>query len=189
MFDLLNLQKSHPVGIDGKNHIIAMPPLKFLPINEFGKSQKSIDTNKTRSLMGSMKAKQLKIMGNEAFQQRKYFEAEKLYSKAIELDVGSRPLWTNRAACRNTMKKYDGAISDCDQALSIDPNCTRSTIEKGNALLGLSRFDEAKEVYETLRTLGEDSSADSHLKKLRDAQARILYLKILNFVPKLEGEK
>ena len=158
-----------------------MPPLKFLPINEFGKSQKSIDTNKTRSLMGSMKAKQLKIMGNEAFQQRKYFEAEKLYSKAIELDVGSRPLWTNRAACRNTMKKYDGAISDCDQALSIDPKCTRSMIEKGNALLGLRRFDEANQVYESLRALGEDSSADLHLKKLRDAQDRILYFKILVF--------
>ena len=46
--------KSHPVGIDGQNHIIAIPPLKFLPIKEFEKRQKSIDPTTTLSLMNSM---------------------------------------------------------------------------------------------------------------------------------------
>ena len=67
-------------------------------------------------------------------------------------------------------EKYEEAISDCDNALSIDSKCTRSIIQKGNALLSLSRFDEAKECYESLRTLGESTSADTHLKKLHDIQ-------------------
>ena len=117
-------------------------------------------------------AKEAKEKGNAAFQKKKYAEAEKLYSEAIELNIGSRPLWTNRAACRNTMKKYEEAISDCDTALSIDRKCTRSIIQKGKAHLGLSQFDEAKECYESLRSLGESSSAAFHLKKLHDIQVR-----------------
>ena len=89
------------------------------------------------------RAKELKEKGNYAFKKKNFEMAESLYSQAIQLNIGSRPLWTNRAACRNTMKKFKEAISDCDTALSIDPKCTRSTIEKGNALLGLGRFNEA----------------------------------------------
>ena len=68
------------------------------------------------------------------------------------------------------MKKYQEAMSDCDSALSIDPKCTQSITQKGNALLGLERFDEAKESYESLRTLGENESADNLLKILHDVQ-------------------
>ena len=117
-----NLQ-SHPVGVDGQNHIIAIPPLKFLPIKEFEKQQKSIDPSTTLALMNSMqkftevfekkvKANELKQKGNTAFHKKKYLDAERLYSQAIELNIGSRPLWTNRAACRNTMEKFKEAISD-----------------------------------------------------------------------------
>ena len=101
---------------------------------------------------------------------KKFEEAEKCYSEAIQLNIGYRPFWTNRAKCRNVMKKYQEAISDCDSALSIDPKCTKSITEKGNALLGLERFDEAKECYESLRSLGEDAFVENLLKKLRDIQ-------------------
>ena len=80
MFIGFKHQKSHPVGIDGKNHIIVMPPFKFLPITEFQKRQKSIGLDNTRALMDSMekmqsevmgkkkKTRQLMEMGNEAIQ-------------------------------------------------------------------------------------------------------------------------
>ena len=68
------------------------------------------------------------------------------------------------------MKKYQEAISDCDSALSIDPKCTKSITQKGNALLGLERFDEVKECCESLRSLGENEYADYLLKKLHDVQ-------------------
>ena len=41
--------------------------------------------------------------------------------------------------------------------------------QKGNAL-GLGRIDEARECYESLRSLGEDTSGDSLVKKLHDIQ-------------------
>ena len=81
-----------------------------------------------------------------------------------------RPLWTNRAICRNKMGKYKDALADCISALSIDPKCTESIIQKGNALMGLGQFDEAKECFESLRSLGKNLSADSYLEKLHEAQ-------------------
>ena len=145
---------------------------------------KSLAQNTTQALMDSIskfesdvivkktKSKELNKMGNKSFLKKKYLDAEKFYSQAIELNPGSRPIRTNRAECRIVMKKYEEAISDCNTALSIDPKCTRSIIQKGNALLHLQRFDEAKECYELLSSLGKDSS--SYLKKLHDAQDRIL---------------
>ena len=36
--------------------------------------------------------------------------------------------------------------------------------------MGLGQFDEAKKCYESLRTFGENSTADSYLKQLATAQ-------------------
>lgn len=179
-----------------------MTPFQFLPIEEFEKQQKSMNTETGLALQDSMmkkktniikkrrKAKELKEKGNVEFEQKRYTEAEKCYTEAIDLNTGSRPLWTNRAACRYTMGKYEEAISDCDTALSIDPKCIRSIIQKGNALLRLSRFDEARECYESLCSFGECSSADLHLKKLNDIQDRdslfgIIYTRLIRLCLKL----
>ena len=40
--------------------------------------------------------------------------------------------------------------------------------------MGLDQFDEARECYESLRTLGKNSTADQYLKELSDAQERDL---------------
>ena len=72
------------------------------------------------------KALDLKDKGNDAFKRKKYEFAEKLYSEALQLNLDSRPLWTNRAICRNTMKKHEDALADCLSAISIDPKCTKA---------------------------------------------------------------
>ena len=117
--------------------------------------------------------KELKEKGNAAFQKKKFDEAEKCYSEAIHLNMNSRQLWTNRAICRNAMKKHEEAISDCNSALSINSKCTKSISQKGNALLALGLFDEAKVCYESLRPLGEGALADKYLRKLHNTQERV----------------
>ena len=204
-----NSFRSHPVGLDGQNHIVAVTPLKFLPAKEFKKRQKSINSKlaltssmlkikddiiekKKRAKAGfqigvkfwNIKSqnewkclkilfKELKEKGNVAFQKKKFDEAETCYSNAIQLNMGSRVLWTNRAKCRNTIKKHEGAISDCDSALSINPKCTSSIEQKGKALMWLGRFDEAITCFESLRLLGENTLADTCLTKLNDIQERV----------------
>ena len=155
--------------------------MKFLPAKDFEKRQNSKNQAQKLALRDSMariipktiekktKAKELKEKGNAAFQKKNFKEAEKYYSEAIQLNIGSRPLWTNRAICRNRMEDFEDALLDCDTALKIDPKCTKSITQKGNALFGLRRFDEARECYELLHTLGESSLADSYLKKIPHA--------------------
>jgi len=124
--------------LNGQNHIVAVTPMKFLPIEEFKKRQKSIDPSQTLALKSSMtttiskvlenkkKAKILKELGNTAMANKEYDDAEKWYSQAIDKNPGLKTLWTNRAICRNTLKKYKEAIADCDSALSIDSNFTEA---------------------------------------------------------------
>ena len=131
---LLNPPKSHPVGFNGQNHIIVKTPLEFLPVKEFEKRQKSIET-KTLCLMDSKainkilkdkkRAKDLKERGKEFFKLKNFAKAANCYSAAILLNTGDKQLWTNRAICRNRMKKYEEAISDCESALSIDSKCIK----------------------------------------------------------------
>ena len=50
--------------------------------------------------------------------------------------------------------------------------------QKGNALMGLGQFDDAKKCYESLRTFGKKSTADCYLKNLGEAQERDKYCTI-----------
>ena len=56
--------------------------------------------------------------------------------------------------------------------LGVRLSLYKSITQKGNALLGLSRFDEAKACYESLRYLNERQLAESLLKKLHDTKGR-----------------
>ena len=72
------------------------------------------------------KALKLKEKGNDAFKKKKYEVAEKFYTEALQLNPDSRPIWKNRAICRNTMKKHEDALADCMSALSIDSKCKKA---------------------------------------------------------------
>ena len=167
--------------MNGQNHIIACTPLKFLPVEEFEKRRKSIQTKslaltdiiqrKKRSDEKKAEAKTLEDQGNQFFKKKRYIEAEQCYSRALELHPGCRMLWTNRAICRNNMRKFDEAISDCDFALMLDPKYSKSIIEKGKAYLNSGNYDQAKSCFESLRELGQEFLANTHLKKL-DSQLK-----------------
>ena len=77
-------------------------------------------------LKNKKRAKDLKERGKELFKMNNFAKAVTCYSSAILLNTGDKQLWTNRAICRNRMKKYEEAISDCESALSIDPKCIKS---------------------------------------------------------------
>ena len=71
------------------------------------------------------------------------------------------------------MGKYEKAISDCESALSINPKCSKTIEQKGNVLMRLGRFEEARTSFESLRPLGESALADTCLKKLDDIQEKV----------------
>ena len=64
-------------------------------------------------------------MGDNVFKLERYDVAERFYSEALKLNLDSGPVWTNRAICRNAMKKHADSLTDCLSALSIDPKNTK----------------------------------------------------------------
>ena len=80
--------QSHPVGMNGQNHITAITPLQFFPAKMFQKRQKSITSNRKMAIMSAMmnaqsniidkkiEAKKLKEKGNLAFKRKRFDEAE-----------------------------------------------------------------------------------------------------------------
>ena len=74
----------------------------------------------------------------------------------------------SRQALKNACERHRLTQSIVRKVESL----VKSITQKGNAHLGLGQFDEAKECYESLRPLGENSIADHYLKKLHEAQER-----------------
>ena len=81
----------------------------------------------------------LQELGNSIFKGEDYGNAEKFYCRGLEMNLDSRPLWTNRANCRNKLGKYKDALQDSIAALSIDPKCTKPGF-LGNFWSGRERY-------------------------------------------------
>lgn len=95
-----------------------------------------------------------KESGNVHFKAKRYDEAVKHYSEAIELcPKGSKEaavFYSNRAACWLKLEKYSNALSDADSALSISPNDVKALYRRALAheALGnsVSAFRDIKQV-------------------------------------------
>ena len=87
-------------------------------------------------------SKQLIKAAHNSLQRNDPYGAESFFSEAIGIEeiltgqptLGvSTTLWTDRAICRNALKKYEQALSDCDLALDCNPKCTKTIIVKGQS--------------------------------------------------------
>lgn len=89
----------------------------------------------------------------EAFdKQGKYDEAIKAYDKAIEVDTkGTMEIMAhcNRAGILLKLSKFNESIEECDKCHELQPYMP-IFIQKGNALVGLGRYDEAIQCYDKI---------------------------------------
>ncbi|CAF1148590.1 unnamed protein product [Adineta steineri] len=93
-------------------------------------------------------AEELKLKANEAFQANKNDEAIDLYSQAIALDEKNHVLFSNRSAAYTKLGKYEDALKDAEECITLKPDFTKGYSRKGAALSFLKRYDEAINVYE-----------------------------------------
>jgi len=99
---------------------------------------------------------ELKRRGNAAFKAQSFFEADTLYSKAIEHDSSNdATLYGNRCAARIGMKKFAEALADADEAVKL--GWTKGHFRRGQALAGLNRWREAQMAFETCALLDENN--------------------------------
>jgi len=121
----------------------------------------------------------LKDEGNKFFSHRKYEQALKSYSRAIQKAPTNDVLFTNRALCRIKMKKFDEAAGDAREAVQHCPNSVKGHYLLGQALLHLERFDDALASLQTAqryateqrKNFGEEIAQSIRLAKKRRWEA------------------
>jgi len=79
-------------------------------------------------------------------------EAEPALARSAEIETGSVRTWINLARVRMSRDDSQGALEAADAALALDPASVDGLHQRGRALAGLGRIDEALEVLNTAHT-------------------------------------
>lgn len=133
--------------------------------------------------------------GNAAFKAKDYKKAVDLYTEAVQLDARNKDMNSkilqNRAQAHISLKDYDNAINDCNEALGLDPSYAKAQKIRAKAHGAAGNWEEALRDYKavaesnpTEKGIQEDiRKAELELKKAQ----RKDYYKILE-VPKDASE-
>ncbi|KAJ1667935.1 TOM (translocase of outer membrane) complex component [Coemansia sp. RSA 1813] len=122
-------------------------------------------------------AQTLKSRGNKFFQAKRYSKAIELYTQALRFDQDP-VFYSNRAACYAASNEHEKVISDCTNALNLEPQYVKALMRRAQAYESTDRFRDSLYDFTTACIL-EDfknnlaaSSAERVLKKLAEAEAR-----------------
>lgn len=117
-------------------------------------------------------ATKYKDQGNKEFKAGNYMAAIDHYTKAIS-HRKDKTFFTNRAVCFFNLQKFSKCISDCNEAIKVDPTFPKAYWRKAEALLVTGKL---KEAVETLNTAIEKKADDETIRnKLNDAKVQLSY--------------
>jgi len=144
------------------------------------------------------KAKSLestKDEGNKAFRSGNYQQALELYSKALQIDPFNKStnskLYCNRATVNFKLKNYDDSISDCNNAIELDPTYLKAYLRRAKSYMDAEKYEEAVRDYEKITKMDHNHE---YRRLLKDAKLELKkskrkdYYKILG-VPKTANEQ
>ncbi|CAD5220183.1 unnamed protein product [Bursaphelenchus xylophilus] len=91
----------------------------------------------------SKEAEALRLEGNEHFKHKRFNNAVKSYSKALEFEV-TPVILGNRAQAYLKMESYEKALADTTEALKLDPKHEKSLYRRALAAEKLKLFGRAR---------------------------------------------
>ena len=89
-----------------------------------------------------------KKVGNGFYAKKEYEKAIEQYTKAIGLWDKDHSYFSNRSACYAEIGKYEEALDDGKQCVSLKPDWAKGYGRVGLALFKLGKVDEAKKAYQ-----------------------------------------
>ena len=95
----------------------------------------------------------LKQKGNEAFAKGSFEDAIQVFTSSLDYDATQHIIWSNRSAAHASMKNYEMALKDADEAVRLVPNWPKGHTRRGAALMGMTLFEEARKAFEHALTL------------------------------------
>lgn len=119
-------------------------------------------------------ADKLKAEGNTAFTNKEFEKAVDLFTQAIAAsETPNHVLYSNRSGSYASLRKFDEALKDAEQCISINPSWAKGYGRKGAAYHGLGDLVSAKDAYEeALKLDSNNAQAQSGLKSVEDAISR-----------------
>ncbi|CAL9114918.1 unnamed protein product [Musa textilis] len=129
-----------------------------------------------RALSKRLEPEELKEMGNEEYKKGRYAEAVALYDRAILIDPDKASYWSNKAAALMAMGHLLEAVSDCREAVRIDPSYARAHRRLATLYLRLGEAEKAIHHFKLARneTTSEDIAQvhrlQAHLSKCNEAR-------------------
>lgn len=118
----------------------------------------------------------LKAKADNAFRNKQYPVAYKLYTDAIEKVSGNklvlRILFCNRAAASKEMSNFRDSIEDCTRAVENDPQFAKAFIRRGRCYMAMNNLTAA--VADYTMAVKYDSLNDTYQNELQDAKRLLL---------------
>ncbi|KAI1170723.1 hypothetical protein F4777DRAFT_101130 [Nemania sp. FL0916] len=116
------------------------------------------------------KLDRMKEEGNADYKAGRWQAAFDKYTSALEVDPMNRgtnsKLLQNRALCRLKLKDCDGAVADCERAVSLDPSYMKARKTKANALGQGEKWEDAVREWKKIQELDpEDRTIPREIRK------------------------
>lgn len=109
-----------------------------------------------------------KALGNTAFQDKKFEDALRHFTKAIELDATDHVFFSNRSGAYASLNRYAEALGDACTCVALKPDWWKGYSRKGNAEFHLGRLDEAEKTFrEGLRIQPDEAALNEALAMVR----------------------
>ena len=140
---------------------------------ELGLGSETIHPGAVRVVAKSAgRAEELKALGNARYKAGDFFEAIRLYGRAIcfcpldDRHNHSRAVFhSNRAACHLALGRYEQCIDDCSVAIDLDSRYVRALMRRAKAYEKLERLEDAVEDLDA--AVAVDSSYTPALQEQR----------------------
>ncbi|KAG7232536.1 hypothetical protein INR49_008408 [Caranx melampygus] len=124
------LETAFEVSTDDQSLAVPMTlPEIFASATAQHPAQSQVNNNSTPNSISEeqrAEAERLKTDGNDQMKVENFSAAVEFYSKAITLNPQNAVYYCNRAAAYSKLGNYAGAVQDCEQAISIDPNYSKA---------------------------------------------------------------
>lgn len=176
-----------PLGMHPETHQLVSPTTDLTVLNALIRSLKALPPQmpfppppNVVPPQRSMAINKAKEEGNSAYRSGNLAEAIKFYTLAVDV-AASRPLWEtnmvardelalclcNRSAAFAAVEDWIGALCDADAVVKLKRPWSKGHFRKGKALVGLKRYEEARESF----GLGLQFEPDSAVSRVHAARS------------------